>query len=112
MDINAGNENTIIDFLEKNIIVQANKLEESEKKIKENYEYYCPKKYFVILNGINACKSMHSITELMLKHTYNGKILPSNIIFIYIYEPYIPEDESIIGEIKRIYFFLIKKNSF
>jgi len=36
----------------------------------------------VFLDEINTCKSMGLISEIICKHSYQGKQLPSNIIFI------------------------------
>jgi hypothetical protein len=36
----------------------------------------------VFLDEINTCKSMGLISEIIFKHSYQGKQLPSNIIFI------------------------------
>jgi len=45
-------------------------------------------KIWVYLNEINACKSMGLISELICKHTCQGKSLPSNIVFIASCNPY------------------------
>ena len=51
------------------------------------YNYF-PKKLWVFLDEINTCKSMGLISELMCKHTYHGKPLPKNIVFIAACNPY------------------------
>ena len=43
---------------------------------------------WVFLDEINTCNSMGLISELMCKHTYQGKKLPSNIVFIAACNPY------------------------
>ena len=56
----------------------------------------------VILRGINICKSMGIISEIICKHSYQGKPLPSNIVFIGIGESYVPEEERFIEIAKKI----------
>ena len=93
MNIHAGvNDNDIIKFLEENVIKEAKELEEIEKTI-QFLEYekgfsYFPKKMWVFLDEINTCKSMGLISELMCKNSYQGKTLPSNIVFIAACNPY------------------------
>ena len=93
LNIHAGTtEQEIIDFLIKNVIPASTELsiEETEKKINkfEEGRIYFEKKIWVFLDEINTCKSMGLIYELMCKNTYQGNLLPSNIIFIGACNPY------------------------
>ena len=93
LNIHAGtNDKDIINFLEKNVIDEAKTYELIENEEKQNLEkkgmIYYPKKVWVFLDEINTCKSMGLISELMCKHTYQGKPLPSNIVFIAACNPY------------------------
>ena len=60
---------------------------EEEKRKKLN-QIFMQRKLWVFLDGINTCKSMGLISELMCKHTCQGKPLPSNIVFIAACNPY------------------------
>ena len=95
LNIHAGtSDRDIIRFLEKKVIPQAKRLEEQEKKEAEKTKakdkdfIYYEKKFWVFLDEINTCKSMGLISEMMCKHTYQGKPLPSNIAFIGACNPY------------------------
>ena len=92
LNIHAGTtDDDIIKFIEK-IIPDAKKLELEENEIKEKKEkqgfLYEKKKIWVFLDEINTCKSMGLISELMCKHTYQGKPICSNIVFIGACNPY------------------------
>ena len=50
--------------------------------------YFEYTKLWVFLDEINTCKSMGLISELMCKHTCQGKKLPENIVFIGAVNPY------------------------
>ena len=58
-----------------------------KKKLVEGM-VFVPKKLWVFFDEINTCKSMGLISEIMCKHTYQGKKLPSNIVFIAACNPY------------------------
>ena len=93
LNIHEGmSDKDIIGFLEKKVIKQALKIEEKNKiekaKYEKNIQDFIPKKLWVFLDEINRCKSMGLITELICKHSYQGKPLPSNIIFIAACKPY------------------------
>jgi len=93
LNIHAGiNDQDIIEFLNKDVINEAENLEvieeiEKEEARKKGMDYY-PKKIWVFLDEINTCKSMGLISELMCKHTCQGKKLPKNIVFIAACNPY------------------------
>ena len=40
------------------------------------------KKIWVFFDELNTCKSMDLLSEIICKHSYQGKILPKNIVFI------------------------------
>ena len=92
LNIHAGTDNKdIIEFIEQ-IIPKARKLDEEEekKKIKEkqlgnNYE---KKKLWVFFDEINTCNSMGLLSEIICKHSYNGKKIDDNIVFIAACNPY------------------------
>ena len=93
LNIHAGTtEQDIIDFIEKKVIDDAKFIEELDKEEKERrinaQEFYEETKLWVFLDEINTCKSMGLISELMCKHTCQGKPLPSNIVFIAACNPY------------------------
>ena len=93
LNIHAGTtDNDIIQFLQEKVIPEAISIAESEKEEKEkrmkNNQFFDETKIWVFLDEINTCKSMGLISELMCKHTYQGKSLPSNIVFIAACNPY------------------------
>ena len=92
LNIHAGiSDKDIINFLEKKVINEAKKIEkknEIEKKKLVEGMVFVPKKLWVFFDEINTCKSMGLISEIMCKHTYQGKKLPSNIVFIAACNPY------------------------
>ena len=93
LNIHAGtSENNIIQFIEKEIINEAIKLQNDDKKngklAKEHNINYFPRKLFVLLEEINTCESIGLISELICKHSYQGKALPSNVYFIATCYPY------------------------
>ena len=79
------NDKDIITFINEKVVPDS-------IKIKEDYQkkdlYFEESKLWVFLDEINTCKSMGLISELMCKHTCQGKPLPSNIIFIAACNPY------------------------
>ena len=92
LNIHAGTtDDDIIKFIEE-IIPHAEALElienqNKEKSAKEGFLYE-KKKIWVFLDEINTCKSMGLISELMCKHTYQGKSISPNIVFIGACNPY------------------------
>jgi len=92
-NIHAGITDTdIIDFINKEVIIEAKKLKKIEDD-KISYhetrkEIYFPKKLWVFLDEINTCKSMGLISELMCKNSCQGEKLPDNIVFIAACNPY------------------------
>ena len=80
-NIHAGHTNEdIINFIEKEVIPKANELFKQEK-IKE-------KKLWVFFDELNTCKSMDLLSEIICKHSCQGKKLPDNIVFIGAVNPY------------------------
>jgi hypothetical protein len=93
LNIHAGiTDRDIIKFLKKNVIKEAEEIEKQNQiekaKFDKNQQVFVPKKLWVFLDEINTCKSMGLISELMCKHTYQGKPLPPNIVFIAACNPY------------------------
>ena len=93
LNIHAGTtDNDIIDFINNKVIPYANKIAESEKEEKEKrqkmQQFFDETKIWVFLDEINTCKSMGLISELMCKHSCQGKPLPQNIVFIAACNPY------------------------
>ena len=93
LNIHAGtNDNDIIKFINEKVIPEAKIIEEQNKIEKEkrlkNNQLFEEVKIWVFLDEINTCKSMGLISELMCKHTCQGKPLPSNIVFIAACNPY------------------------
>ena len=86
------NDKDIINFINNEVNPAAEKLEKSEKIIKMekeiNKQFYDEKKIWVFLDEINTCKSMGLISELICKHSCQGKKLRENIIFISACNPY------------------------
>ena len=93
LNIHAGtNDEDIINFINNDVVPEANKITEEEKEIKEKFlekkQYFEDTKLWVFLDEINTCKSMGLISELMCKHTCQGVPLPENIAFIAACNPY------------------------
>ena len=93
LNIHAGiNDKDIIEFLEKKVINTAKIIEKRNQIQKEIYakndQVFIPKKLWVFFDEINTCKSMGLISEIMCKHTYQGKPLPKCIAFIAACNPY------------------------
>ena len=92
-NIHAGHTNEdIISFIEKKVIPQANQLAESQKEKKLDYKkndfIYEEKKLWVFFDELNTCKSMDLLSEIICKHSCQGKALPENIVFIGAVNPY------------------------
>ena len=93
LNIHAGtNEQDIIYFINTIVIPESEKVFKEEKEQKEKNEkiglFFEETKIWVFLDEINTCKSMGLISELLCKHTCQGKPLPSNIVFIAACNPY------------------------
>ena len=93
LNIHAGtNDKDIINFINEVVIPEAIEIEtknqEEKKKRMELKQTFEEIKLWVFLDEINTCKSMGLISELMCKHTCQGKPLPSNIVFIAACNPY------------------------
>ena len=93
LNIHAGtNDNDIINFIENEVLKESEKLNSEEQAKKKNYEdkgfIFQETKFWVFLDEINTCKSMGLISELLCKHSYLGKSLPSNVVFIAACNPY------------------------
>ena len=92
-NIHAGHTNEdIINFIESKVIPEAKTLAEKEKIIKEKYskvgQIYEEKKLWVFFDELNTCKSMDLLSEIICKHSCQGKKLPENIVFIGAVNPY------------------------
>jgi len=93
LNIHAGTtDNDIIDFINKTVIPEAISIAKDEEEEKNNRlkmkQIFNETKVWVFLDEINTCKSMGLISELMCKHSCQGKPLPSNIVFIAACNPY------------------------
>ena len=93
LNMHAGtNDNDIITFMKEKVIPEAEKITSDEKELKEKYkkenQFFEDTKLWVFFDEINTSKSMGLISELMCKHTCQGKPLPSNIVFIAACNPY------------------------
>ena len=98
-NIHAGtDDNDILEFIKKDVIPYAEELDFHNKKEKKFAEergmLFEPKKLWVFLDEINTCKSMGLISELMCKHSYQGKKLSENIVFIAACNPYRKRDSK------------------
>jgi hypothetical protein len=107
LNIHAGtNDNDIIDFINTKVIPDALNLEKENKKEREkrkkNQQLFEEDKIWVFLDEINTCKSMGLISELICKHTCQGKPLPSDIVFIAAYNPYRKRENKGPKEIKQV----------
>ena len=99
LNIHAGTDDQdIINFIEKDAIPFAEELKYQNKKARKiNQEkgiLFEDQKLWVFLDEINTCKSMGLISELMCKHSYQGKKLPENIVFIAACNPYRKKDNK------------------
>ena len=74
------------------VVEKAKKLEEKEKKIKEDYKNkgmkYIEKKLWVFFDEINSCNCLGLINEIFTKNSCQGTPLPNNIFFIGACHPY------------------------
>jgi len=105
LDIDSNtSEKDIIKFIEGQIIpISLNMiLKENKEKIKGTLSLDKHKKIFAILKGINNCKSMGIISELICNNTLQGTLLPSNITFICICNSYVPKEERLMQIAKKM----------
>ena len=100
-NIHAGHTNEdIINFIETKVITKAKELAEQEKIKKEKYladQIYEEKKLWVFFDELNTCKSMDLLSEIICKHSYQGKKLPENIVFIGAVNPYRKSKKKRVG---------------
>ena len=101
-NIHAGYTNDdIIKFVEEKVIPKAKELTESEKEKKEKYKksglVYEEKKLWVFFDELNTCKSMDLLSEIICKHSCQGKVLPDNIVFIGAVNPYRKAKQKRVG---------------
>ena len=101
-NIHAGHtDEDIINFIESKVIPKAKSLSKEESIKKEKYikvgEIYEEKKLWVFFDELNTCKSMDLLSEIICKHSYYGKILPNNIVFIGACNPYRKSKKKRIG---------------
>ena len=103
-NIHAGHTNEdIINFIETKVIPEAKKLSEQEEKEEKKKKYlnekmvYEEKKIWVFFDELNTCKSMDLISEIICKHSCQGKKLPENIAFIGAVNPYRKSKQKRVG---------------
>ena len=100
LNIHPGiSDQEIYDFLylkekgqDKNIIEEAEALQEEEEEKKNKYkeiDFNCyENKLWIFLDEINSCNSMGLICEMITRHSCQGIPLPKNIVFIAACYPY------------------------
>ena len=93
LQIHAGTTNEkIVNFIDKinNEVEEKEKEKEKEKKEKEKEEEEEEEKEltWIFFDEINTCNALGLITEIMCNHTYLGKKINENIIFIAACNPY------------------------
>ena len=101
-NIHAGHTNEdIISFIEEKVIPKANELAESQKEkildYKKNDFIYEEKKLWVFFDELNTCNSMDLLSEIICKHSCQGKVLPKNIFFIGAVNPYRKAKQKRVG---------------
>ena len=101
-NIHAGHTNEdIINFIEEKVISEAEELAKQEAEKKNIYNarglIYEEKKLWVFFDELNTCKSMDLLSEIICKHSYQGKKLPENIVFIGAVNPYRKAKQKIVG---------------
>jgi len=101
-NIHAGHTNEdIIEFIEGKVIPKAEKLAKQEEEKKRMYSsrglIYEEKKLWVFFDELNTCKSMDLLSEIICKHSYQGKKLSENIVFIGAVNPYRKAKQKIVG---------------
>ena len=117
LNIHAGiNDKDIIRFLQKKVIPEAMFLqevdEERRKKLGNLGHIFNETKLWVFFDGINTCKSINLINEIICNHTCQGISLPQNIAFIAACNPfrYKNEKENPDNDIKNNNINEIKKD--
>ena len=103
-NIHAGHTNEdIIDFIETKVIPEAKKLSQQEENneikklyLKENMVYE-EQKVWVFFDELNTCKSMDLLSEIICKHSCQGKKLPENITFFGAVNPYRKSKQKRVG---------------
>ena len=98
-NIHAGtNDTDLINFINNEVIPKAEAIKyysRDKKKFNEERKMLFEEtKLWVFLDEINTCKSMGLISELICKHTCQGKRLPDNIVFIAACNPYRKKDNK------------------
>ena len=63
----------------------------------KNNLIYEEKKLWVFFDELNTCKSMDLLSEIICKHSCQGKILPENIVFIGAVNPYRKAKQKRVG---------------
>jgi len=101
-NIHAGHTNEdIIKFIEEKVIPEAEKLSKQEEEKKTWYRdrdlIYEEKKLWIFFDELNTCKSMDLLSEIICKHSYQGKKLPENIVFIGAVNPYRKAKQKLVG---------------
>ena len=100
-NIHAGHTNKdIIRFIEEEVLPKAEelkKLEEERKKLFTNGIEFEEEKLWVFFDELNTCKSMDLLSEIICKHSYLGKPLPDNIVFIGASNPYRAKKQKQVG---------------
>ena len=104
--IHAGHTNKdIIKFIEEDVLPKSKELAMLEAERKKKYKHgtiFEEKKLLVFFDELNTCKSMDLLSEIICKHSYQGKILPENIVFIGAANPYRRSEQKKVGlKIKR-----------
>ena len=100
-NIHAGHTNKdICNFIEKEVLPDAKKLADEETERKKNYTAgteFEEKKLWVFFDELNTCNSMDLLSEIICKHSYQGKVLPENIVFIGAANPYRKSEQKNVG---------------
>ena len=109
-NIHAGHTNKdIINFIEEKVLPESKKLALEEEKRKKNYKLgtgFEEKKLLVFFDELNTCNSMDLLSEIICKHTYEGKILPENIVFLGAANPYRKAEKKKVGlKIKNVDYY-------
>ena len=104
LNIHAGtDDDEIIEFIKK-INKEAEILYKDQDYDIKNAQnlglFFEEKKIWVFLDEINTCKSIGLITELMIKHSYHGKKIKDNIVFIAACNPYRQKKQKNQGNIE------------
>ena len=92
-------KNVVENYVNMSIVDRARELEIKEEKVKKLYErggqkYMKKEKLWIYFNRINTGNCMGLITEIMTKHTCQGKKLPESLYFIGSCYPYKLNEEA------------------